>query len=248
MAGALTRNLGHRRSGEAWLRSRLADDGAPALVFAQEVLPSLVEAPPDGYRVITGRGTAKSAVGRTSALLIRDGIGAIAEGAPQYFGALGTYVATASLRPDGTEVWLISAHASPSPVPAEKRRPQFRTRSCETEPWWADAFVAELLEFASHGFDHVVIAGDLNQARAYDAATGHTCGGELLDAIAASGFVDATLRDWEGVERPTRLNPDYHLDRVWVSSEFAERVTVHRADLVHDDDSDHAAVEFTVAL
>lgn len=250
MLTAFTRNLGYRRSGDAWLRTLLNSDEAPDLVFAQEVPPSLLDNAPPGFEVVTvGRAAERSAVGRTSALFIRDGAGDLdLPDGRHFFPSLGTYVATARLKLDGRPIWLVSVHTSPTPVPVEKRRPDFGTRTCETEPWWSDAFVAELAVFASDDIGDAVIAGDLNQAREYDRATGHVCGGELLDAIEATGFVDVTRRDSGDVERPTRLNPAYHLDRVWASSSFAQRVRVDEADLLHDDASDHAAVKFSLSV
>ncbi len=132
------------------------------------------------------------------------------------FAALGTYVAPVKLLLNNGSVWLVSVHASPSPVPSDKRRTDFGVRQCEREPWWADASLAELKSFVREDRGDAIIAGDLNQARAYDAAMNHTCGGELLDGIAATGFVDVTSRDWNLIERPTRRNPDYQLDRVFV--------------------------------
>lgn len=241
MLTALTRNLGYRTAAEAWLRAHLEEYEAPDIVYAQEVLPSLLATPPPGYQLIVGREEPASAVGRTSILLVRDGV-RLEEGPSgrRPFGALGTYAASARLLHSGGSVWLASIHASPSPVPPAKRRPDFQVRTCEAEPWWADAFLAELKSFVGEA----IIAGDLNQARAYDKAMNHVCGGELLDGVAATGFVDVTSRDWDHMERPTRHNPDYQLDRVCVSESLADRVAVDKSELQHDGVSDHAGVRF----
>ena len=92
----------------------------------------------------------------------------------------------------------------------------------------------------------IVIAGDFNQSRAYDAAIGHVCGGEFLDAMQDMGLVDVTARDWGNPERPTRGN--YLLDRVFVSADIATGCAVESAELQQDDASDHAAVWFKVSI
>lgn len=75
----------------------------------------------------------------------------------------------------------------------------------------SDAFLADLAIFAARGED-AIVAGDLNQAWGYDAEhPGHVCGAEFFAALERAGYVDVTDRDWGGVERPTRLNPDYQL-------------------------------------
>jgi endonuclease/exonuclease/phosphatase family metal-dependent hydrolase len=138
-----------------------------------------------------------------------------------------------------------SGHTSPSVVAEGKRRADLGTRSCERHPWWTDAFLADL-RLVMVGVDtSVLIAGDLNQARAYDAASGHRCGGEFLDAVADLGFVDVTVRDWGG-ERATRRSPDYHLDRVFASRQLADQMRVDDIELVDDNVSDHAPVWFSL--
>lgn len=250
MLNALTRNLGYRTAGVAWLRDELGGEDAPDIVFAQEVLPGLLTSPPSGYRVIPGLHEPNAAVGRTSALLVRSGLSVEVDSPDgrRPFGALGTYAATARLRCGDEWVWLVSVHASPTKVPQEKRRPDFRTRTCEIQPWWADAFLAELRSFVGRDLGGAIIAGDLNEALAYDHANNHRCGRELLDDIDLTGFVDATSRDWDHIERPTRLNPDYQLDRVLMSGPLADSVVVDQAELVHDAASDHAAVRFRLSL
>lgn len=247
---AFTRNLGYRTGAEAWLRARLDEDYGPDIVFAQEVLPSLLASPPRGYQLIAGREEPRGAVGRTSVLLVRNGliVSEVAPGDRRPFGALGTYVAPARLLHNSGSAWLVSVHTSPSPVPLDKRRPDFGVRSCEREPWWADAFLAELKSFVSEELGAAVIAGDLNQARAYDKAMHHTCGGEILDGVTATGFVDVTSRDWNHIERPTPQNPDYQLDRVFVSEALAGRVAVDEAELEYDGLSDHVTVQFVLDL
>jgi hypothetical protein len=248
---ALTRNLGRRTAGVAWLRDELGGEDAPDIVFAQEVLPGLLTSPPSGYHVIPGLDEPNAAVGCTSALLVRSGL-SVDVASPDRrrpFGALGTYAATARLRCGDEWVWLVSVHASPSTVPQEKRRPDFETRTCEVQPWWADAFLAELRSFAGRDLGGAIIAGDLNEARGFDHVNhSHVCGGEFFDGVGRSGFVDATSRDWDQVERPTRLNPDYQLDRVLVSKPLADSVVLDQAELVHDAASDHAAVRFRLSL
>jgi hypothetical protein len=70
---ALTRNLGYRDSADRWLRSLLSAEERPDLVFVQEVSPGLLTSPPSGYAILAGQDAFRSAVGRMSALLIRDG-------------------------------------------------------------------------------------------------------------------------------------------------------------------------------
>lgn len=180
-------------------------------------------------------------------LLVNEGIGELDSPDDRPFGVLGTYAAVARLKYEGRETWLASVHTSPSRVSAEKRREDFKTRSCEAGPWWSDAFLAELQLFAGKGVTDAVIAGDFNQALAYDERNGHTCSREFFGGVASTGYVDVTSRDWRGIERPTRHSPAYQLDRVFASASLAGRVTVDGADLVHDGLSDHAAVRFSVA-
>lgn len=216
------------------------------MVFIQEALPGILADPPDGWVVVQGEATSRGSVGRSSALLVRVEVGRVSAPPSRGFPALGTYAAEAVLQIGDASLWLISAHTSPSPVPPHKRRPDFQVRSCESQPWWSDAFLADLRDFDTGRTIGAVIAGDFNQALAYDEANGHSCSREFLDAVRAAGFIDATSRDWDDVERATRRSPDYQLDRVLVSKSFADRVAVSRADIVHDDASDHAAITFEI--
>jgi hypothetical protein len=153
-------------------RRRVRAGGAaqPRRVAAQRILgiPGLYEP--------------NSAVGCTSALIVRREFAVSVDnhGGSRPFGALGTYAATARIVCGDEWIWLASVHASPSVVPTQKRRLDFRTRTCEVHPWWADPFLAELRSFADRQLGAAVIAGDLNEARAYDDDHGHVCGGELL--------------------------------------------------------------------
>jgi hypothetical protein len=241
---AVTRNLACRSSADRWVRQILAAPDTPDLAFLQEVPAALLAAPPAGYQAVSGRERPSSAVGRTSLLLVRDGVGELGEPTDITFEAMGTYVATAVLRRGDTRTLVVSAHTSPAVVAEDKRRPDFGTRSCERGPWWTDAFLADLRLVMAAVDTPVLIAGDFNQARAYDAAHGHRCGGEFLDAVADLGLVDVTVRDWGG-ERATRRSPDYHLDRVFASRQLAEEIRVDDIELVDDSVSDHAAVWFS---
>jgi len=247
MISAMTRNLGYRKTADRWLRELLETADAPDVLLVQEILPGLVQSTLDGYTVVEGQTAPSGVSGRTSALLIADRLGAakpILVEAP--FVRLGTYASAATLdRADGP-LCLVSVHTSPSPVSAEWMKSDYATRSCEAGPWWSDAFLAELAVFASTGPQRVIIAGDLNQALDYDAANGHRCGAEFFETVQRLGFVDVTARDWNGVERPTRKDPDYQLDRVFVSADFADRVSVQGDELVHDSASDHAAIRFSI--
>ena len=42
--------------------------------------------------------------------------------------------------------------------------------SCETEPWWSDALLADARIFTSEFPARTVVVGDFNQSRAYDHA------------------------------------------------------------------------------
>lgn len=252
MMTCLSRNLGYRKAGAAWLRQTLNEETRPDLVFIQEVLPSLITSPPAGYNIITGPTTPKAAEGRTSAMLFRDGEGEVDRtslpSGGQPFAALGTYVAAARIHRGAASTWLASVHTSPSIVTESKRRPDFNIRSCEAQPWWSDAFLSDARTFTAETQGRAVVVGDFNQSRAYDTAIGHTCGGEFLDAMESMGFVDLTSRDWGNPERPTRHNPDYLLDRVFVSADIASGSAVDTADLIHDNASDHAAVWFVIPM
>lgn len=101
----------------------------------------------------------------------------------------------------------------------------------------------------SHGGGPLLIAGDLNEARAWDARhPGHTCSAAFFDAIEKAGLTDVTFRDWGNIERPTRCSPDYQLDRVFASNPITHAVEVDDVELIHDGLSDHAAINFRFNL
>lgn len=120
-----------------------------------------------------------------------------------------------------------------------------KTRSCELAPWWADVLLAET---STHAGDPLLIAGDLNEARAWDASNpGHTCSADFFDAVEEAGLTDVTFRDWRNQERPTRRDPDYQLDRVFASDVIANQIEVDDVELIHDGLSDHAAINLKIA-
>lgn len=232
------------------MRWLLASERAPDVALVQELLPEFAETPPPGYRLVVGHADTGCPTGCTSAVLVRDGLGdVVPAGDDRPFAAMGSYVAAATLKREGGPVWLVSVHASPTKVPRYKLRDEYRTRSCETGPWWSDVFVAELGAFASQPVSDALIAGDLNVAYGFDFRhVDHTCGAEFFGAVADLGVVDTTLRDWRLVERPTRRKPDYQHARVFATRTLAERVAVDRAELDHDGASDHAAIWFCLEL
>lgn len=251
MLTAVTRNLGNRTAGRRWLDECLYGERRPDVLFLQEVNQSILHLDIDGYVIVAGRETELGAVGCTSALIINQELAPDPGGqeiAANPLPALGTYAASALVRAE-SDVWLISAHTSPSRVPPAKMRTDFCVRSCEHDVWWSDAFVADLKAFVTADQPDLLIAGDLNQALAYDRDhPPHRCSSEFLHALRDTGLVDITLRDWLGVERPTRRNPDYHLDRVLASGDMPPRVRVDPEGPVFDHVSDHAAVWFSLQI
>lgn len=243
---AVTRNLNRRPAGTEWVHGLATGPDAPDILFLQETPAALLDHPPAGYRLVRGREEPGSAVGVVSSLLVTEHIGELrGDSGPRPFAALGTYAAAALLRHRGDDLWVVSVHASPSRISSEKLRADFPTRSCEPEPWWSDAFIAELRLFAARQ-QPAVIAGDLNQTEAWDRDhPGHVCGREFFEWTRDAGFIDVTRRDW-GQDRPTRHNPDYQLDRVLASVAVASLLKARDTELVHDDASDHAAIWFDI--
>ncbi len=184
--------------------------------------------------------------GRTSVVALGRSLGFAEAEDSETFRALGTYAACVTVALGGRSITLASIHTSPSQLgEGTVLRTGATTRSCEVAPWWADALTGELLQ---HKDRSLLIAGDLNEARAWDMGhRGHTCSAEFFDAIRRAGITDITFRDWNNEERPTRRNPDYQLDHVLASDAIAELVDVQDVQLIHDDFSDHAAITFHIA-
>jgi len=147
-----------------WLRATLTAPDAHHVAFLQEVPAAVHAGPPPGYEAVAGQPAPRACEGLTSMVYVREGLGDLdTPHAPagvdgdRPFASLGTYVATARLALPDVTALLISAHTSPSPVSDEKMRPAFRTRSCETRPWWSDAFTAELRAFVAGGADPLIL-------------------------------------------------------------------------------------------
>jgi endonuclease/exonuclease/phosphatase family metal-dependent hydrolase len=245
MLSALTRNLGHRISAMEWLTQEAALGALPDVLFLQEALPNLLDPVRATYGVFLRPEASESPHGRRSAIAFRRDLGLDAAEDLETFRVLGTYASCARVQLDGRSVILASIHTSPSQLDEEHAiRAHAGTRSCELAPWWADALIAEM---SSRMSAPLVIAGDFNEARAWDASNrGHTCSTEFFKAIQEAGFIDITFRDWHNEERPTRRGPDYQLDHVFASGVIEGLVEADDVELVHDDLSDHAAITFTL--
>lgn len=136
------------------------------------------------------------------------------------------------------------AHQPKSCGSGQLNRHVGKPRRCELAPWWADVLLPDA---TSHSGAPLLIAGDLNEARAWDAShPGHTCSADFFDGIKEAGLTDVTFRDWRTRERPTRRDPDYQLDRVFASGVIADLIEVDDVELIHDGLSDHAAISFKI--
>jgi endonuclease/exonuclease/phosphatase family metal-dependent hydrolase len=246
MISALTRNLGHRISACEWLIGQASAGALSDVLFLQEVLPNRIDRLNETYEVFLRPTVPELPRGRHSVLAFRKSLDLDVVEDLETFGALGTYASCARTALGGREVVLASIHASPSQLlPEDPRCADVATRSCEAAPWWADVLVAHM---SAHVGPPLVIAGDFNEARAWDARNPrHRCSAEFFSEIDRAGFTDVTFRDWHGSERPTRRDPDYQLDHVIASRAIAGQVRADDVELVHDGLSDHASVTFSLA-
>jgi endonuclease/exonuclease/phosphatase family metal-dependent hydrolase len=217
----------------------------PDLLFLQEAIEWRLDDLQDAYQVVRRAPETGKPRGRTSALLIRKGLGLVVDADPDILSHLGTYAAAAEIATSRGSITCVSVHASPSQVAVGEAPEALRqTRSCEVTPWWADVFIQDLLASPR---DRLVIAGDLNEARRWDNEHGgHVCSAEFFASVAELGLVDITWRDWNKRERHTRRDPDYQLDHVFASTAIASDVEADAIEVVHDDASDHAAITFLV--
>jgi endonuclease/exonuclease/phosphatase family metal-dependent hydrolase len=245
MLTAITRNLGHRVTAMEWLAHEAEAGTLPDVLFLQEVLPTRLGHLELSYDLHFTPASPGLPSARTSMLGFRRSLGLAVTDNLDVFAPLGTYAVCANVELANRSVIFASVHTSPSHAEEANLIGTSATpRRCELAPWWADVLIAKT---SSHEGAPLLIAGDLNEARAWDAShPGHTCSADFFDAIKEAGLTDVTFRDWRNEERPTRRHPDYQLDRVFASDVIADQIKVADVELIHDGLSDHAAINFQI--
>jgi endonuclease/exonuclease/phosphatase family metal-dependent hydrolase len=170
-----------------------------------------------------------------------------------------SYVAAATVvLPDGREETCASVHASPSRVTSEWQAMWEKTgvvlpsaRAAE-DLWDADLLLASIIDLVPGR--SLLIAGDWNEARAWDKAhPGSTAGDQFFALVDAAGLVDCTWNEW-GEERatcaPERAAEAMQLDHIFATRDIASTLRSTVVDVESSDvsTSDHRAISFSVAV
>jgi Endonuclease/Exonuclease/phosphatase family len=251
---ALTANLGcggpHRESRRQWAEGWLSSCGRQHLdlLFLQEVPPEAAARLGRDYQVMTDDGPrpypCRSVVAarRASGLKLDD---LPIESAPYH----GSYVAGAvGTFPTLGRVALLSVHASPN----EAKLRETALWECEEparrnsggELWDSDYALATAWQLVRQQ-DHVLAAGDWNEARRWDDTHGGTWGKDFFRSVEDAGLVDCAFRDWEA-ERAT--HGEYQDDHVFATSSISDRIgDLDCCELAPDGaGTDHLAIRFSV--
>ena len=162
----------------------------------------------------------------------------------------GSYVAAASVvLPKLGRTVLVSAHASPTRPTEEQRSkwhdvPAPQARS-DGDLWDSDYVFATLESVAKN--EQVLVAGDLNEARAWDDLhPGTTWGADYFALAGHAGFCDVTFRLWN---HECVTHGAYQLDHVLATNDVARQITDARVvDLDDADEADHCPIRFTISL
>lgn len=223
------------------------------IVFAQEIPgESWLDGWESHYEVFVGEGCQY----RTrSALLIRHSIESKPFELPtqRYHGS---YVAAATaMLPGIGEVAVMSVHASPSQVCNTWHELWSRTEVPLPEPrrgddlWDADLLLTSVQRVA--GEYPVLVAGDWNEARAWDETHPGASGREFFTRVQAAQLVDCTWRAWAGKERATcrpTVGTELQVDHVFASRRVDYAVTdvavIEAGELAGG--SDHLPISFTL--
>jgi hypothetical protein len=208
MFTALTRNLGYRVTAMEWLAHEAEAGTLPDVLLLQEVLPNRLRRLEATHDLRLAPASAGLPSARTSVLGFRRNLGFVVTDKHEVFAALGTYAACADVElENGSVIFAKRAHQSKSCGSGRLNRHVGKAAEVRTCSVVEDVL---LTEATSHSGAPLLIAGDLNEARAWDAThPGHTCSADFFEGIKESGLTDVTFRDWRSTERPTRRDPDY---------------------------------------
>jgi hypothetical protein len=247
LGGAGPRSGEYRSAAFAW--SAVAR-GHYDIVFAQEIHDDewLDDWRDDQYKVIEGAGPrykARSAVLVANSLELCSPVELLTA---EYHGS---YVAVASIVVGlDAPVVLASIHASPNEVKDEwlgrwpRREVPVPFARARFRLWDAD-MVLESMRVLLRTNAHLVVAGDWNEARLWDATHSGEAGKQFFDRVAESGLVDCAHSEW-GKEFAT--HDHYQLDHVFATSSIAPLIrNLHVVDDVgRRGGSDHKPIEFEI--
>lgn len=249
----VTRNLGRRTRSSEWLDALYAEpDTAPQLVLLQELpagrlrLPEYIVALPETLDA-TSRGC------RSAVLIDSRSITPVTAGDYLHAGVLGNYVARVEVEAEGGgRLTVVSVHASPNPLTPEHWMavPERLRRQSEQHPSYADVVGDDLIRLlAQLKPDHVLAAGDFNEAYGWDSSHDTDSSAEFFCRLIEGGYVDATQAAWQ-TEVATQTAQPYQVDRIFGSSGLSVHVDPDPAQCVGSDDglSDHLPLAFSVTL
>jgi hypothetical protein len=249
----VTANLGcggprggaHEPPAMDWLRSCADVD----LLLVQEAPVAWREAIEDRYQAVAYEGANQYRC--RSFVAVREGSGLGLEqlnfdGAEYH----GSYVAAATLTSRAIgELTVMSVHASPTrPSDKDVQRwtlplPPVRPTGQPSELWDSD-FVLETVARLAPRTTPMLVAGDWNEARAWDKHhPGTWWGKEFFDAVTKAGLVDCTYSRWH-TEKPTH-GTVYQDDHVFASASV-DRIIGPVMSVEPVPGSDHDAIAFTL--
>lgn len=117
-------------------------------------------------------------------------------------------------------------------------------RAAEAHVYYSDVISQELVALAKTG--GLVVAGDFNEAHAWDLSHKTTTSAEFFDRLATNGLVDVTARAWLG-EVTTQTKHPYQVDRIFASTDVDVEVK-EAAEAIGPDDgcSDRFPIAFSI--
>jgi endonuclease/exonuclease/phosphatase family metal-dependent hydrolase len=249
----VTRNLGRRTRSREWIEHLYEDEAAaPHVAFLQE-LPAGPLSLPDHVVALPEEPTAVGSSRCRSAILVDRRV--LTPAAPAMYlreAVLGNYVARTDLKmTSGGRLTALSVHASPNPLSLDHRAmvsAEHLQRQAERHPWYADVIGDEMVQLlAATRPDHVLAAGDFNEAYGWDSRYRTDSCAEFFGKLASGGYIDATRAAWPE-ELSTQTAQPYQVDRIFGSEGLQVRLPADPTRSVGLDDglSDHLPIVFTV--
>ncbi len=164
-----------------------------------------------------------------------------------------SYVAACNLQLDsiGTVVCM-SVHASPSIVakswlePWRAARLPLPQERASVGLWDADMLLSTVLDVATR--IPVLIAGDWNEARAWDANHPHNSGEAFFQRVEVGGLIDCTYSEWQ-TERATCLpthGESLQVDHVFATNNVADLISGFEVGAPPAPEFDHLPISFAI--